>query len=88
MAVDLADAFERETGIALHERELLGVQMLMPSDDRLGSFGIVVGRTAAAAANLQFATRAYPGGVELIWWGGKELKKVDAALRRITRGAA
>ena len=33
---DLAVAFERETGCALRERELLGRSMLIPEDDRFG----------------------------------------------------
>ena len=81
MAVDLAAAFERETGIALREGELAGVRMLLPSDGRYGAFGLVVG----ARPDVVFAIRSY-GDVHLIVWKADE-QKLDAALRRISAAA-
>jgi hypothetical protein len=78
--VTFAEAFERETGLPLEERELLGVRMLVPVDDRLGAFGIIVG----AAPETVFRTRSY-GGVHLVLWAGAHEKKLDGALRRISR---
>jgi hypothetical protein len=78
----LAEAFERETGCPLEARDVLGTQMLMPVDERLGSFGIVVG----AKPDVVFPVRSYGPDVHLIVWGAKE-KQLDRALRKIT-GAA
>ena len=74
-----AEAFEQETGIALEERELLGVRMLVPVDDGLGAFGIVVG----PPPQVVFKTRSYGERVHLVLWGGASEKKLDKALRRI-----
>jgi hypothetical protein len=79
--VNFADAFEAETGCVLEERELLGVRMLVPTDDRLGAFGIVVGPPPATV----FKTRSYGERVHLVLWGGASEKKLDRALRRLTR---
>lgn len=76
-----AEAFERETGCALEARELLGVRMLVPVDDRLGAFGIVLG----PAPQVVFETRSYGERVHLVLWGGANEKKLDRALRRISR---
>jgi hypothetical protein len=84
---DLAAAFVRETGVELRLRRLLGRAMLIPEDDRLGSFGIIVG-TLDDSVPLQFKTRTYGGDVLLVLWGSAEEKKLDAALRRILNGAA
>jgi len=81
--VTVAEAFERETGVALEERQLLGVTMLVPKDDRLGAFGIVVG----AAPDTVFRTRSYVERIHLVLWGGAKEKKLDRALRRVS-GAA
>jgi hypothetical protein len=80
MNVDLADAFEHETGIALEERELLGMRMLVPTDDRHGAFGLVVGDVP----QVVFRVRSY-GNVHLVVWRADE-KKLDKVLRRITSG--
>ena len=56
--MDLAAAFERETGCALQRRELLGLPMLVPVDERYGAFGIVVG----ARPDVVFDVRSYSGG--------------------------
>lgn len=77
MDVDVAAAFEHETGIALQERELLGVRMLVPVDERYGAFGLVVG----AKPEVVFPVRSY-GGVHLIVWHADE-KRLDRALRRL-----
>ena len=69
-----AEAFERETGSALEERELLGVRMLVPVDERLGPPPQVV-----------FKTRSYGERIHLVLWGGANEKKLDKALRRICR---
>jgi hypothetical protein len=79
--VTIAEAFERETGIALEERELLGVRMFVPVDDRFGAFGIVIG----AAPETVFKTRSYGERVHLVLWGGAKEKQLDRALRRISR---
>jgi hypothetical protein len=84
-AVDLAEAFERETGCALHERELGGLRVLVPDDDRYGAFGILVGRPESM--HFQFKTRAYGRGVELVLYGKAKEKELDALLRRITAEA-
>ena len=76
--MDLAAAFERETGCALEERELLGIRMLVPTEERYGAFGLVVG----ARPDVVFPIRSY-GAVHLIVWSADE-KKLDKALRRIT----
>jgi hypothetical protein len=76
-----AEAFEHETGIALEERDLMGVHMLVPVDDRLGAFGIVLGPAPATV----FATRSYGERVHLVLWGGANQKQLDKALRRISR---
>ncbi len=81
----LAEAFEHETGCALHEREVLGMRVLVPEDDRFGAFGILVGRPWAPS--FQFPTRPYGNGVELVLYGNADLRALDAVLRRIT-GAA
>jgi len=83
--VDLAEAFERETGCALHERELGGLRVLVPDDDRYGAFGILVGRPESM--HFQFKTRAYGRGVELVLYGKAKEKELDALLRRITAEA-
>jgi hypothetical protein len=77
----LAEAFERETGCALEERELLGVRMLVPMDDRLGAFGIVLGPAPATV----FTIRSYGERVHLVLWGGAEEQQLDKALRRVSR---
>ena len=82
LAADLAAAFLRETGCELRQRELLGRTMLIPEDDRFGSFGIIFGRLDDSAP-LQFRTRTYPNGVLLVLWGGAKEKKLDDVLRRI-----
>jgi hypothetical protein len=76
-----AEAFERETGVALEARELLGVHMLVPVDDRFGAFGIVVGPAPATV----FKIRSYGERVHLVLWGGAKEKQLDKALRRLTR---
>lgn len=76
-----AEAFERETGCALAERELLGVRMLVPVDERLGAFGIVLGPPPVTV----FKTRSYGERVHLVLWGGAREKQLDKALRRIDR---
>jgi hypothetical protein len=83
MPVDLADAFERETGVALHEREVFGMTVLVPADDRFGAFGILVGRHDSPS--FPFRTRAYGRGVELVLYGKVKEKQLDAVLRRILR---
>jgi hypothetical protein len=77
--VTFADDFERETGVALEEREMLGVTMLVPADERLGAFAIVLGERP----EVVFTVRSY-GDVHLIVWRADE-KKLDAALRRLRR---
>jgi len=74
------EAFERETGCALEERELLGVRMLVPVDDRLGAFGIVLGPAPATV----FKIRSYGERVHLVLWGGAKEKQLDKALKRVT----
>jgi hypothetical protein len=76
-----AEAFERETGSRLEERELLGVRMLVPVDDRLGAFAIVLGPPPATV----FRVRSYGERVHLVLWGGAKEKRLDKALRRINR---
>ena len=76
-----SEAFEGETGVVLEERELLGVRMLVPADDRLGAFGIVLG----SAPQTVFKTRSYGERVHLVLWGGAKEKQLDRALRRIIR---
>ena len=76
-----AEAFERETGTRLEERELLGVRMLVPVDDRLGAFGIVLG----PPPRVVFKTRSYGERVHLVLWGGAKEKKLDKALRKVSR---
>jgi hypothetical protein len=73
-----AEAFERETGCALEERELLGLRMLVPVDDRLGAFGIVVG----PAPGTVFKTRSYGERVHLVLWAGAKEKQLDKAIKR------
>jgi hypothetical protein len=80
---ELAAAFERETGCPLQERDVLGMRMLLPADDRFGSFGILVGRRADAP-HFQFETRAYGGGVELVLYGKARVKQLDKVLKRLT----
>lgn len=80
---ELAAAFERETGVALQVRDVLGMRMLLPADDRFGSFGILVGRQTALP-HFQFETRAYGGGVELVLYGKARVRELDKVLRRIT----
>jgi hypothetical protein len=77
MDVDLAAAFEHETGCALHAREILGLTMLVPADDRFGAFGLVVGE----APQVVFPVKSY-GRVHLVIWRADE-KRLDKALRRI-----
>lgn len=74
-----AEAFERETGCALEKRELLGVRMLVPVDDTLGAFGIVLGPAPATV----FEIRSYGERVHLVLWGGAKEKQLDKTLRRI-----
>ncbi len=76
-----AEAFERETGCALAERELLGVRMLVPVDERLGAFGIVLGPPALPVCK----TRSDGGRAHLVLWGGAKERRLDRALRRISR---
>jgi hypothetical protein len=64
-------------------RGLGGVTMLVPADDRFGSFGILVGRPQAPY--FRFETRAYAGGVELVLYGTASVRELDRVLRRITR---
>jgi len=80
---ELAAAFERETGCALQLRDVLGMRMLLPVDDRFGTFGILVGRRAALP-HFQFKTRAYGGGVELVLYGKARERELDKVLKRIT----
>ena len=83
LAEDVANAFLRETGVALTQRELLGRQMLIPADDRFGTFGIIVGRLRPDEP-VVFETRSYPNDVLLVVWGKKtNVKKLDTILRRI-----
>jgi hypothetical protein len=79
--VDLAEAFERETGCALQRRELFGMSVLVPADDRFGAFGILVGRRESPG--FQVPTRAYGAGVELVLYGKARVGELDAVLRRI-----
>jgi hypothetical protein len=78
MDVDLAAAFEQETGCALHAREILGMTMLVPEDDRFGAFGLVFGD----APQVVFRVKSY-GRVHLVVWRADE-KKLDKALRKIS----
>jgi hypothetical protein len=78
--MNLAEAFERETGIALEEREVLGVRMLVPTDERYGAFGLVVG----PKPDVVFEVRSY-GSVHLIVWKADE-KKLDKALKKLYAG--
>jgi hypothetical protein len=55
--------------------------MLVPADDRLGAFGIVLGPAPATV----FKTRSYGERVHLVLWGGANEKQLDRALRRLTR---
>jgi hypothetical protein len=80
--VDLAEAFERETGCALHERDLFGLRMLVPEDDRLGAFGIVIGERP----DVVFPVRSY-GNVHVVVWRANE-KALDKTFRRILSAAA
>jgi hypothetical protein len=77
--VTFAEAFERETGCPLEERELLGVRMLVPVDDRFGAFGIVLG----PPPQVVFETRSYGERIHLLLWGRAKEKQLDKALRRI-----
>jgi hypothetical protein len=77
---DVARRFEAETGVALQPNELLGTTILMPADDSLGSFGIVVGD----ARDVVFPVHSYADDVHLIVWSAKQ-KKLDAALKKIVR---
>jgi hypothetical protein len=79
--VTFAEAFERETGCALEERELLGVTMLVPTDDRLGAFGIVLGPHPSTV----FETRSYGEHVHLVLWSGAKERQLDRALHRVRR---
>jgi hypothetical protein len=81
MAVDLAAAFERETGCPLHERQVLGMRALVPADDRFGNFALLVERSFNPS--FAFPTRAYGRGVELVDYGGASVSELDAVLRRI-----
>jgi hypothetical protein len=81
--VTLAEALEGELGCALEERELLGARMLVPLDDRLGAFGIILGDRPSGV----FRVRSYGERVHLVLWGGANEKQLDKALRRLT-GAA
>jgi hypothetical protein len=82
MDVDLAAAFEQETGIALREGTLGSLTVLMPDDDRFGAFALVLGRRP----EVVFPVKSY-GGVHAIIWRADE-KKLDKALKKITRGEA
>jgi hypothetical protein len=77
MDVDLAAAFEQETGCALRAREILGLTMLVPEDDRFGAFGLVIG----TKPDVVFPVRSY-GNVHLVAWKA-DVKKLDKALRRL-----
>jgi hypothetical protein len=79
--VTFAEAFAAETGVALEEREVLGVRMLVPADDRLGAFGIVLGPPPRTV----FRTRSYGERVHLVLWGGAQERRLDRVLRRIAR---
>ena len=82
LAEDLATAFRNETGVELRVRELLGRKMLVPEDERLGTFGIIVGRLDDSEP-IVFQTRSYPNDVLLVLWGKTDAKRLDAVLRRI-----
>jgi len=84
LAEDLAAAFLKETGCPLRQRNLLGRSMLIPEDDRLGSFGIIVGALDDSIP-LQFKTRGYGNDVLLVLWGKAKEKEIDAVLERIVR---
>ena len=84
LAEDLAAAFLKETGCRLHQRNLLGRSMLIPEDDRFGTFGIIVGPLDDSIP-LQFETRSYGNDVLLVFWGKAKEKQIDAALKRIVR---
>jgi hypothetical protein len=77
MDVDLAAAFERETGIALRAGRLGSLDVLLPADDRYGSFALVVG----AKPQVAFSVKSY-GRVHAILWRADE-RKLDEALRRL-----
>ena len=79
--MSFAGEFERETGCTLEERQVLGMTMLVPTDDRLGAFGIVLG----PPPQVVFKTRSYGERVHLVLWGGAKEKQLDRALRRISR---
>jgi hypothetical protein len=81
--VTVAEALERELGCRFEERALLGTTMLVPTDERLGAFGIIFGDKPDGV----FRVRSYGERVHLVLWGGANEKKLDKALRRIT-GAA
>jgi hypothetical protein len=57
------------------------VRMLVPVDDRLGAFGIVLG----PAPETVFETRSYGERVHLVLWGGAQREQLDTALRRLSR---
>jgi len=59
--------------------------MLIPEDDRLGSFGIIVGKLDDSAP-LQFKTRAYGNDILLVLWGAAKERQLDAALKKIVPG--
>ena len=84
---DVAAAFLRETGLELRVRKLMGRSLLMPVDDRLGSFGILIGQTEPdfdESTHLRFPSREYPQDVHLVWWGNARVDEIDVVLRRIT----
>jgi hypothetical protein len=79
--VTFAESFEREAGVGLEERQVLGVTMLVPADDRLGAFAIVVGPKPKTV----FETRSYGARLHLLLWGGADEKQLDRVLRRVSR---
>jgi hypothetical protein len=77
MDVDLAAAFEQETGMPLRAGTLGSLDVLLPADDRYGSFALVVGRKP----EVVFPVKSY-GNVHAILWRADE-QKLDAVLRRL-----
>jgi hypothetical protein len=79
--VTLAEMLERELGCAFEERALLGTTMLVPTDGKLGAFGIIVGERPTGV----FRVRSYGDRVHLVLWGAANEKKLDKALRKLIR---
>jgi hypothetical protein len=78
--MSFAEDFRRETGVTLEERDVLGVRMLVPVDERLGAFAIVLG----PRPEVVFTIRSYGESVHLVVWRADE-RALDRALRRLTR---